>query len=402
MVVHELHDSTKGSYTMTNAAELTPSSLMVSLEQLASAKTEQECASALVSAAALIQESVLAGQSPKSFQEALESCPEDLGAQLGAVMDRAANFHMLEDGGTLGLWMLPVVVSAGKALPAAIPLETNTLNAIKVSGSLLQQLGLSAMKTGGNRMGWTYVLPTLYSEEQIRNTDLGELIRLPHEAREVVRGERKAISFNAGDNLGELEPGANLYFLPFIAFSPEGLPPAMPLGSAKTMSRMSQWVTATLQPKLNDAFVVHVAHLPQPFSLSLRVGERLRMDVRLRELMMRVCNDSGVEPNGLAALVAPYATRQSDGTFMVGVSLVSRLTKNVVATLSLPVESDDGQEEVALASHILKDMGMDCIQDYHQPIHTIACQHCGNFQFALPSADVAFKGLTEQNNKHVH
>ena len=74
MVVHELHDSTKGSYTMTNAAELTPSSLMVSLEQLASAKTEQECASALVSAAALIQESVLAGQSPKSFQEALESC----------------------------------------------------------------------------------------------------------------------------------------------------------------------------------------------------------------------------------------------------------------------------------------------------------------------------------------
>ena len=73
-----------------------------------------------------------------------------------------------------------------------------------------------------------------------------------------------------------------------------------------------------------------------------------------------------------------------------------------LATLSLPVESDDGQEEVALASHILKDMGMDCIQDYHQPIHTIACQHCGNFQFALPSADVAFKGLTEQNNKHVH
>ncbi|KVP75519.1 hypothetical protein [Burkholderia ubonensis] len=383
-------------------AELTPSSLIVSLEQLASAKTEQDCANALVSAAALIQEAIVAGQSPKSFHEAMESCPEGLGTQLMAVMDRAVNFHLLEDGGTLGLWMLPVVVSAGKSLPATIPLEANTLNALKMSGCLLQQLGLSAMKTGGNRMGWTFVLPTLYSEEQIRNADLGELIRLPHEAREVVRGEREAITFSAGDDMGHVEPGANLFYLPFVAFSPEGFPPSMPMGSAKTMSRMSQWVTATLQPVLSDAFVVHVAHLPQPFSLSLRVGERLRMDVRLRELMLRVCNDSGVEPNGLAALVAPYATRQSDGTFMVGVSLVSRLTKNVVATLSLPVESEDGEEEVALATHILKDMGMDCIQDFQQPIHTIACQHCGNFQFALPSAELALKGLSEQNTKHVH
>ncbi|KVP39536.1 hypothetical protein WJ87_04680 [Burkholderia ubonensis] len=375
---------------------------MVSLEQLASAKTEQDCASALVSAAALIQEAVVAGQSPKSFHEALDACPEGMGRELMAVMDRAVNFHLLEDGGTLGLWMLPVVISSSKPLPGTLPLETKTLNALKMSGCLLQQLGLSAARTGGNRIGWTFVLPTLYSDDQIRNADLGELIRLPHEAREVVRGERKAISFSAGEDTGNVEPGANLFYLPVVAFSPDGLPPSMPMGSAKTMNRMNQWVTATLEPVLKDAFVVHVAHLPQPFSLSLRVGERLRMDVRLRELMMRVCNDSGVEPNGLAALVAPYATRQSDGTFMVGVSLVSRLTSNVVATLALPVESEDGQEEVALAAHILKDMGMDCIQDFQHPIHTIACQHCGHFQFALPSADVAGKGLAEQNTKRVH
>jgi hypothetical protein len=272
---------------------------------------------------------------------------------------------------------------------------------MKMSGTLLQQLGLTAKQTGGNRTGWTYVLPTLYSDEAIRNTDIGELIRVPHEVREVIRGERKDISFQAKEVEGLVEPGANVYFLPFIAFSPEGLPPSLPMGSTKTVHRMTQWVSETLQPALNDGFVAHVAQYPQPFSLALRVGERLRMDVRLRELMLRVSNDSGVEPNGLAALVAPYAMRQTDGTFMVGVSLVSRLTKNVVATLALPLESDDGREEVALATHILKDMGMECIQDFHEPIATIACQHCGNFQFALPSPDVAFKGLAQTTN-HVH
>jgi hypothetical protein len=381
--------------------ELTPSSLVVSLEQLASAQNEQDCAAALVAAAATIQESVLSGQSAEEFQTALNACPEGLMGKLGAVMDRAVNFHLLQDGGTLGLWLLPVVVSTDKELPQVINLETQTLNAMKMSGTLLQQLGLTAKQTGGNRTGWTYVVPTLYSDDVIRTTDIGELIRLPHEAREVVRGERKAVSFTAAEVAGNVEPGANVFFMPFIAFSPEGLPPSLPMSSEKTVHRMTQWVNATLEPVFENGFVAHIAQYPQPFSLSLRVGERLRMDVRLRELMLRVSNDSGVEPNGLAALVAPYAMRQTDGTFMVGVSLVSRLTKNVVATLALPVESDDGQEEVALATHILKDMGMDCIQDFHEPIATIACQHCGNFQFALPSPDVAFKGIAE-TTKHVH
>ena len=369
-------------------ANLTSASLLVSLQQIASAATEAECANALVSAASLMQGGVLAGQSPESFREVLESCPADLGLHLGAVMDRAVNFHPLEEGGTLGLWLLPVAISAEAALPATIALETATLNGLKMSGCLLEQLGLSAVKAG-TRTGWTYVLPTLYSEEQIRNADLGQLVRLPHEARQVVQGTRKSLAFAAGEGADICDAGVNLYYLPFVTFAPEGLTQTLPMTSAKTTTRITQWATDTLQALLADGFTVHAGPAPQPFSLALRVGSRLRMDAHLRESMQRVCAASGVEPNGLAALVAPYATSQTEGTFMVGISLTSRLTKNVVATLSLPVESEDGQEEVALTRHVLKDLGMECIQDVPAPIDTIACQHCGEFQFALPSADAA-------------
>lgn len=386
---------------MMKFAKLTSSSLQVSLEQIASAASEAECAGALVSAASALQEAVLAGQTPKSFREVLESCPDGLGLHLGAVMDRAVNFHNLASGGTLGLWLLPVVVTADKSLPATIALETTSLNALKMSGCLLEQLGLSAAKTAGSRAGWTFVLPTLYSEEQIRNADLGELLSLPHEARDMVRGTRKAISFTANDGAAACDAGVNLYYLPFVAFAPEGSAPALPMGSTKTATRMTQWASATLEAMGAAGCIVTAGPAPQPFSMALSVGQRLRMDVSLRELMQRVCADSGVEPNGLAALVAPYATPQTDGTFMVGVTLTSRLTKNVVATLSLPVESADGQDEVALTIHVLRDLGMDCIQDVPAPIDTIACQHCGEFQFAIPSADVAGSGIAS-SVKNVH
>ena len=288
---------------MTSAA-LTPSSLMVSLECLASAKTEHDCATALVSTAALIQEAVLSGQPQQSFTEALDSCPEALGPQLTAALDRATNFHLLDCGGTLGLWLLPVVVSTDATLPSILPLQRN-LNALKMSGCLLQQLGLSAIKANGNRTGWTFIVPALYSDEQIRNTDLGSLVRLPHEAREVVRGESKQLDFTTGVDTGNVGKGVSLYYLPFVAFNPEGLTPTMPMGSAQTMNRMSQWATETLSASLGKDFAVHVASLPQPFTQALSMGERLRMDVQFREMMMNVCVHSGVEPNGLAALVAP-------------------------------------------------------------------------------------------------
>lgn len=381
--------------------ELTPSTLMVSLEQLASAKTEQECATALVASATLIQSAVLARQPAESFHAALSTCPAELNTELAAVLDRAVNFHVLEDGGTLGLWLLPVVLSSDQQLPSILPLENTSLNAMKLSGCLLQQLGLSSAQAG-DRTGWSYILPALYADDQIRNCDLGQLVNLSQEARAIVRGELKTLSFDTGAMLPMPNAGANLYFLPFVTYAPAGVSQAMPLSSARMVTRMTQWVTATLEPRLGSDLVVHVGQLPQPFSLALRVGARLRMDVRLREVMMRVCSDSGVEPNGLAALVAPYAAQHSADTFMVGVSLVSRLTKNVVATLSLPIETADGEEELALATHILKDLGLRCIEDYHQPIETISCQHCGGIQFAMPTPALVAKNLVMAGANHVH
>lgn len=383
-------------------AELSAAALVISLEQVASASSEQTCAAALVGAASLIQQAVLDDQDPQAFHSAIDAVPGALGVQLRAVMDRAVNFHMLEDGGTLGLWMVPVVLSTPKVLPSIIALETKSLNAMKMSGCLLQQLKLSPAKSGGVRTGWTYVVPALYSEAQIRNTDLGELIRLPHESRQVIRGELKTISFDTGEEMNKEGEGSSLYFMPFVSYSPEGLQPSMPDASQKAIVRMTKWIAETLAPVLGDDFSSHIAHQPQPFTLALRVGERLRMDVKLREMMLRVSMDSGVEPNGLTALVAPYATRQSDGTFMVGVSLMSRMTKNIIATLALPVESEDGQEEVALATHILRDMGMASIQQHAAPINTFNCQHCGGVQFALPNPDFAGRGIAEQTAKHMH
>ena len=378
--------------------ELTAQSLLSALQSVATAATEAECGQALVSAASLLQKSVLVGQSPETVREVLESCPEDMGLHLGAVMDRAANFHTLADG-TLGLWLLPVALSASVALPATIALENTSLNGLKMSGCLLEQLNLSAAKAGA-RTGWTFVLPTLYSEEQIRNTDLGELVRLPHNARGVVQGTRKAINFEAGAGAAVCDAGVNLYYLPFVTFAPEGITHTLPLASVKTTARITQWASATLKAMNLEGVAVHAGPAPQPFSMALTVGMRLRMDAYLRESMQGVCAVSGVEPNGLTALVAPYATRQMDGTFMVGVTLASRLTKNVVATLSLPVESNDGEEEVALTIHVLKDLGMECVQDVPAPIDTIACQHCGNFQFALPGDDVAGNVPCSASNLH--
>lgn len=382
-----------------NQSPLSPSSLISSLTRVAEASSETSCAQALVSAAALLQEAVLSNHPPAEFHAALEAVPANLGAELHEAMNRAVNFHLLEDGGTLGLWLVPVVLSTEKSLPSIIALETQSLNALKMSGCLLQQLSLSPKKSGGGRTGWTYVIPALYGDEQIRSADMGTLIRLPHEAREVVRGSREELSFQTGEEVTSIE-GTALYFLPFVAYSPAGFPASLPAASSKTTSRLSQWISETLEPVLGAEFTSHPIQ-PSPFTLGLRAGDRLLMDVKLRSMMLTIGNQSGVEPNGLAALVAPYATRSSDGAFMIGVSLMARMTQNVVATLALPVTSHDGQEELALTTHILRDMGMVAIQQQDDAISTFACQHCGKVQFAMPNPAFASQGVQECT-QHVH
>lgn len=375
---------------------LTAPNLQVALEQIASASSETECAQALSAAASMVQSAVLTGQSPDSVREALEAGEQFGMTQLGAVIDRAVNFHTLESGGSLGLWLMPVTISSDATLPSSIALETASLNPMKMGACLLEQLELSPGKTGGDRAGWTVVIPALFSESNIRSTDIGQLISLPQQARDFVRGTRKELTFSGGSNLTASAAGVTLYYLPVVAFAPEGTMPALPLSSAKTNTRLTQWAAETFKALNISDVAVQPGPAPQPFSLALRTGGRLRLEVSLRQMMTQVCAHSGVEVNGLAALVAPYAIRQTDGTLMVGVTLVSRLTENVVSTLTLPVISDDGHDEVALAIHVLKALGMECIQDIPTPINTIACQHCGNMQFAVPSNIINTTTGTEQ------
>ena len=378
---------------------LSSSSLISSLKHVAEASTEAACAQALVATATLLQLAILADHPPEDFHAVLESVPDSLGAQLQEVMSRAVNFHLLDDGGTLGLWLVPVVLSMEQALPSIIALETQSLNALKLSGCLLKQLGLARDQRGTDRTGWTYVIPALYSDEQIRNADLGTLVRLPHEAREVVRGDREMLSFKTEAETGT-EEGSALYFLPFVAFSPSGFPASRPADSSHTTTRLSRWVANTLTPVMGDKFTSYVIQ-PHPFTAALAAGHRLYLDVKLRAMMLTISHQTGVEPNGLAALVAPYAAKQSDGAFMVGITLVSRMTQNFVATVSLPVESEDGQDELAATLHILRDMGMVAIQHQTESLPTYACQHCGKVQFAMPSPAVANQGVQECA-RHVH
>lgn len=363
-------------------AQLTPFTLADALESIVSAASDDQCAASLASAAALLQDAVLSGQAPHSVFEAIESCPPHLAPVLTPMVDRAVSFAPLQDGSMLALWLQPVALSSPWHLPAHITLETASLNGIKMTAYLQEQLAVN--KLGG----WTYVLPTLLSAEQIRQADIGELIRLPHQARAVIRGEHKAVEFHSAAIFEYNEPGVSLYFLPVVACHPAGAEIGLPAPSERTMHRLSKWVADSFDQQDGDAerLVVHVAPQPQPFSEALGVGERLVLDVSLREQVMMACARADVQPNALAALVAPYVAHEMEDEFVLGVSLVSRLTGAFVETLSLPVgaSQDTPSEIVSMVHCILQEMGMQMVQLRHDPIDTIACQHCGNLQYALP------------------
>lgn len=379
---------------MESPIALTPAALTATLHNVVSAKNEVDCATALVSAASLIQEAVLSNLDAEEFRKILSACPDSLNGVLGQALDRAVNFHVTDEG-TLGLWLIPVVLSSSKALQARIALENASMNGLRLLGSVNQQMGLSSDKLGDGRLGWSYLIPALYDVNQVRGADLGDLIRLPQHARQAVQGSRESVKFLAGESADKLEPGVSLYFLPMVAFHPAGVAISIPAESERTGYRLTQWIKDTLTPSIGTDFYVRAALRPQPFSVALDVGERLRLEANLREIMGRVCIERGVEPNGMSALVAPYAVRQLNGQLMLGVSLVSRLTGGTMATVSLPVETKTGAEEVDLVTHVLKDMGMHCVQDRSEPIPTIACQHCGGVQFAMPSPECAAHGMAE-------
>lgn len=381
------------------SAVLTPSSLSTALEAVRSAKTETECASSLVAAATLIQDAVLCQQEPDSVVEALSSCPEELREQMTAALDRSVNFHLLPNGGTLGLWLLPLVVSVNPeiGLPPVLALETSSLHALRMSSLLGAQLGVQKEVEG--RMGWVTVLPKLISAEIAHSLDLGVLINLPHQAREAVRGSINKIELSLDEAVPHSVPDTLLYYLPMVAFHPDEKP-VLPPHSSNVITRMSQWFQASvgLPP---GSFELHALSQPHPFSVALPVGESIRQDIMLRKMLSTICQQTAMAPNAMAGLVAPYAVRQADGNLVMGITLVSRLTQAVVATLSLPVNSDDVSEDVARVTHVLRDMGMDCLQVQQEPIPTIACQHCGTMQYMAPNPQT-LKSNWPSAPHHIH
>ncbi|GBG14352.1 UDP-N-acetylmuramoyl-tripeptide--D-alanyl-D-alanine ligase [Novimethylophilus kurashikiensis] len=364
-----------------SVSTLTPSSLTAALEAIAASRNEDDCAVAITSAAAHIQEAVLAGITPKELLDAIDSCPETLAKELGTTVDRAVSFCQLDDGSMLGLWLLPVVVSRPVATASIIPLETESINGLKATSYIQAQMGVNR-----NR-GWTYVMPMLLSSEQVKQADIGALIKLPHQAMALVRGQTANIKFVGDASVPAPLPGAALYFLPFITRHAPGVAVEPPAADERVMHRVQKWISDSLTAQSVDLtdFAIHVAPTPESYAAGMPAGERIFIDVRIREMMTGLCDQLNVLPNALAALVAPYVTKQMDDTYVLGVSLVSRLTGAYMATLSMQVDYDDPHGHiVGMTSRILNEMGMQVIQLRHDPIQTVSCQHCGNLQYAVP------------------
>lgn len=368
---------------------LTTTSLSVALEQIVRAPSEDACAAALVSAASLLQTAVMNGQSGETIFEAIENCPRNLGKPLAAAMTRAVEFQLLEEGETLGLWLIPVVLNTKAQLPGVLPLAGG-LDQLKLAGILQEQLALKAAP--GEAGGWNYVIPALYSEDKLRDAELPDLVRLPMHARQLVRGERQSLNFLAGGDLTASAPGVSMYFLPVVACYRANAAVGVPQASERMMHRLSRWVRTTLESHTD--LLIQVSPRPQPFATALQVGDRMLLAARVTGMMHEISERTGVAFNGMSALVAPYAVRAHEN-LVLGISLVSRLTNAPIATLTLPIDGDDGEQEVALVTCVLQDLGTEQVQRQADPIHTLTCQHCGGMQYAMPSHDRSCAGIVD-------
>lgn len=373
---------------------LTPASLLNSLEALASAKSEADSRLLLVTAATLFQEAVYRGADPESVEEALNQVPSRLAPYLDAVLNRTVDFQMRDDGSCLGLWLVPVVVAVENAsLPPMLPLETESLHYLKLGGAITRQMGLTdavERVRAGRAAGWNYVVPCLYSRDQLASADIIDLVSLPAQALSFVRGEGSKVALNV-EHLERPTKGTALYFLPVIVNHPEGQAIGMPKASDSAAGRIANWVSGTLQQEhqvLNAE--VSAGPQPHPFSVALEVGERLHLANKVRRLLRQVSAAVGVHPHGMAALVTPYALDHG-AKVVLGVTLASRLTKTVLANLDIPIDSD-GAEESALAAQTLRDAGLDSVQLKRQMVESLVCQHCGKLQFEKPSADAINSG----------
>lgn len=362
------------------------SSLTTALEKVRRASSERECAAALVTVATMLQEAVLRKQPMADINDAIDACPDSLGMVLGAAMDRAVNFTQTERG-TMGLWLLPVRLVSEEALPGLIQLTNDKMRAMKMAAAVQAQMKLLESSVPG----WCFTIPALVSDEALRNAELSSLIQFPQQVQSLIQGEREQVSFIEELDFEEVEAGVSVYYLPMVIFHPNGTSLDAPTSSEQLVHRMFRWVEESVAPE--TVTEITVSSVPQPFSLALRVGQRMELGGRFRQMMLDLRAKSDIDFNGMAALVTPYEVRNKDEDLLLGVSLVSRLTKTALASMTLPVLEGAGEEEMAIVTAVLNELGVERVQQHQHPVGTIACQHCGNIQFALPSMDTVEAGM---------
>lgn len=360
---------------------LTSSSFESALVAIQTAKTEKACGVALVAAASMVQRAVLGGQAPDELISVLELAGATYPTCVEAVLDRAVDVHELDDGGQLRLWLVPVAITSEVAFDGLLPLVNAGLKKMTVESLLQGALGLrkpASAPAGSGIQGWVQVMPGLYADDALQLADVNELLMLPHRVRNVVRGALKAVRFKSEPI--EPAPGVQMFYLPVISYSAPDVDISMTKSAIPLATAVSSWVKSSLPKEIVDVSDFQVCTTAYNFSAAFDVGARMKRDISIKHMLANVVQNSAIAPNGLAGLIALYQPQGMDEQF-IGVTLMSRLSQQTVGMLNVPVDSDDGLDELAQVRQALNEMGITRITVSQAPVPTIICQHCGYPQY---------------------
>lgn len=360
--------------------KLTSNGFEAALTAIENAKTEKSCGVALVSAASMVQSAILGGQSLGELMSIFESCASDYPGCVGAVVDRAIDAHELGDGSQLRLWLVPVAVTSELAFSSSIPLKKAGMQRLRVESLLQGAMRLRSTTAGAQSTahGWVQVLPGLYAEDALKNTDVCELVKLPYRMRDVVRGASRTLRF--APPMAAPAPGVQMYYLPVVSYAVAGCPVDEVAASIPLAMALTQWVRDSLAQELVDVSEFQACATAHAFSQAFAVGARMHREVSVKDLLASVVQTSGVAPNGLVGLVALYQPQGMDDQF-IGVTLTSRLLKTTVGLMNIRVDTEDGIDELGQVSQVLRDSGVSRVVVTREPIATVVCQHCSYPQY---------------------
>lgn len=361
--------------------ELTQATLWPALKAISTARSEQECSHALLSAVTLLQNAVLNNQNPDSLNAALKSVPPEMAQSLMEVLGCAVDFHKENNGATLGLWLLPVSISIDKGFETPVSLVSG-MPALRASGLLLEQLGLTPTQLDTVDAGWVYPIPALYTPDQLNSSELSVLVQLPHVARRVVRGDAKGVTLPLGK--GSCLAGSNVLYMPFIAYSPRGQECVREL-SEKFVSAMTKWVTASLTGNgLTGSVTVGVPAVPRPFSESLQDAPLQAFREKLRYFLDLAVRNSGVSPKGMVAQLSLSTTPQTGVQQLLCIRLKAHLTRQPLSSSAMPTFTIESLDELIEAKQLLRELGVARVQTSRAPIDSLTGPHRGGLQVLAP------------------